>query len=1223
MRMRWIPALLLLPLLALPAWAGDEKPDVLKLVNELTYDKLARKAVDFHDAGDLESFLIIARQEDDPWVMAEELLFLGRADLAQLVAKAVPGALTAKLPAYVASSTDAELRTRLHAIHLRAFSAFQKSDHKAVLAATRGLTELPRTVLGLRIWQRRARALIWLRGQAEGVAAFTQLRDAARDMGWLLMANRATHGIAYQASSLGDWRRALGAYEATVAFARAHGPPQNVIWGLRGVGLQHKALGAYDAADAAFREGLAESMRLGYEPGVADMQERAASMQAARGKHRQALAIYDAALAFWKKRGSRAALRRAHILTEQAGLHQRLDEDDRARQVLERALVVLDEAPPHVRREFRRAYVLLGLAYVHLRQRRPEKARELITQARDIHRANGDELRVAETGQDLANVQRQMGDLDAALATRRTSLDLFRRLNMRASVAGALEGIAIIQTDLADFGDALDLLRRAHDIYRELKADGGIARTLAEMGRVHQARGSLEGALLHYRRAHASFAARGERRNAAMALRQMGFVQGAMGRYAEALENFQHSMKIERALGNALGIGEAQNGIGTFYGMTGQFEDALVWFRRAIATRRSLDPPAAVGGTLVNMAAVLKDLGRSEEALAALRQAMQPAETGPRSANRANALMGEGALLGEAGDHPGAQARFEQAHEIATRLGDRRLTMLSEANIALSIDQQGDGDEALKRLRRAFSQAEHLRLAPMVVKLVTDIARLRLARGESEQALLTARQAGPHLELILGGLGESGSAGARAQFAELYAVGTLAAARQDAPADMLYFLENGRAGALLETLRGRSAMRWVDLSPELRDAEQAARAKEAHASWAYERAIQRGTLKPARQRAAELDEARRAVREVSARIQREAKREAGVFYPRAAPMEEIQGALKKDQALVTYAFCLNEVVALVLQRGGERIVRLGPAAAMRSACAALEAHDATQKLERPLAALGALLVMPLALGDDVKEVLVSPDGPLSYLPYGLLFASRRVALTPSGTTHALLATDRAPAGRRVLALGDPAYAVAAKPKLRGGRRLTRLPATRAEVEAIGDVVLLGAQGTEAGLVAALGKEKRWRAVHLACHGLVDSDRPLLSSLALSPGAGSDGSLSALEVLRTRIPADLVTLSACETAKGKIQRAEGIVGLTRAFMYAGAPRVLCSLWKVDDEATKALMVEFYRLWNPKKGTRLGAAAALKKAQAYVRDHPDHPKWKHPYYWAAWVLWGLPD
>ncbi|MCC7137531.1 MAG: CHAT domain-containing protein, partial [Planctomycetes bacterium] len=79
--------------------------------------------------------------------------------------------------------------------------------------------------------------------------------------------------------------------------------------------------------------------------------------------------------------------------------------------------------------------------------------------------------------------------------------------------------------------------------------------------------------------------------------------------------------------------------------------------------------------------------------------------------------------------------------------------------------------------------------------------------------------------------------------------------------------------------------------------------------------------------------------------------------------------------------------------------------------------------------------------------------------------------------------------------------------------------------------------------------------------------------------------------------------------------------TRAFMFAGSPRVLCSLWKVDDAATASLMQKFYELWNPKTGSNgMGTAEALRAAQEHVRSQA---KWKHPYYWAAWVLWGLPS
>ena len=229
-------------------------------------------------------------------------------------------------------------------------------------------------------------------------------------------------------------------------------------------------------------------------------------------------------------------------------------------------------------------------------------------------------------------------------------------------------------------------------------------------------------------------------------------------------------------------------------------------------------------------------------------------------------------------------------------------------------------------------------------------------------------------------------------------------------------------------------------------------------------------------------------------------------------------------------------------------------------------------------------------------------------------------------------------------LGEPDYAGVSKGAraiyYRGGA-LSPLPATRKEVERVGTTRLLGAQASEGGLGEALPLSKRWRAVHFACHGLVDADRPMLSSLALSRAGDGDGFLTALEILRTEIPADLAVLSACETGKGEIVQGEGIVGFTRAFMFAGTARVICSLWKVDDEATQALMIKFYELWNPQakpgdperpkgvEGSRpkgLGAAEALQKAQQYVRDFRDEngkQKWKHPYYWGAWVLWGLPN
>jgi CHAT domain-containing protein len=147
---------------------------------------------------------------------------------------------------------------------------------------------------------------------------------------------------------------------------------------------------------------------------------------------------------------------------------------------------------------------------------------------------------------------------------------------------------------------------------------------------------------------------------------------------------------------------------------------------------------------------------------------------------------------------------------------------------------------------------------------------------------------------------------------------------------------------------------------------------------------------------------------------------------------------------------------------------------------------------------------------------------------------------------------------------------------------------------------------------------QYRYVHFATHGLLNSVHPELSGIVLSMiderGAPQDGFLRAHEVFNLRLSADLVVLSACQTGLGKEVRGEGLVGLTRGFMYAGSPRVVVSLWSVSDVATAELMERFY------KGMLVGKlrpAAALRSAEVAMWKQK---RWAAPFYWAAFTLQG---
>jgi CHAT domain-containing protein len=190
-------------------------------------------------------------------------------------------------------------------------------------------------------------------------------------------------------------------------------------------------------------------------------------------------------------------------------------------------------------------------------------------------------------------------------------------------------------------------------------------------------------------------------------------------------------------------------------------------------------------------------------------------------------------------------------------------------------------------------------------------------------------------------------------------------------------------------------------------------------------------------------------------------------------------------------------------------------------------------------------------------------------------------------------------------------------------RLTRLPFSRQEAQAISALVPIDRRLTavdfEANRATATnGELGGYRMVHFATHGFLNSEQPELSGLVLSlidrNGKAQDGFLRLSDIYNMRLPAELVVLSACQTALGKEIRGEGLIGLTRGFLYAGARSVVASLWKVDDLATAELMRLFY---SGMLKDNLRPAAALRAAQ---RELAREPRWASPFFWSGFVLQG---
>ncbi|HAJ63197.1 MAG TPA: hypothetical protein DCP31_31485, partial [Cyanobacteria bacterium UBA8543] len=320
--------------------------------------------------------------------------------------------------------------------------------------------------------------------------------------------------------------------------------------------------------------------------------------------------------------------------------------------------------------------------------------------------------------------------------------------------------------------------------------------------------------------------------------------------------------------------------------------------------------------------------------------------------------------------------------------------------------------------------------------------------------------------------------------------------------------------------------------------------------------------------------------------------------------------------------------------------------------------------------LSQMLLSPVASQLGQKRLLIVSDGALQYLPFAALPApdtlgkgnnpvplivKHEIVNLPSASTLAVIRQDlngRKPAPKTVAVLADPVFS-ANDERLKtsvgaNGRSplqsassddvdtlalkrsafeisatFDRLPYTRTEAESILKLVpaaeeMQAFDFTANRATATNPQLSQYRIVHFATHGILNSKNPELSGVVLSlvdeKGKSQNGFLRLKDIFNLNLPAELIVLSACQTGLGQDVKGEGLVGLTRGFMYAGAPRVLVSLWSVDDQGTSELMSRFYKKMLQEK---LQPAAALRAAQIEMWQEE---RWRSPYYWAGFTLQG---
>lgn len=743
----------------------------------------------------------------------------------------------------------------------------------------------------------------------------------------------------------------------------------------------------------------------------------------------------------------------------------------------------------------------------------------------------------------------------------------------------------------------------------------------------------------------------------------LGAVASAQGDLVTGRRLMLQALAIQqRHAPNGQGAAFCYNNLGNGAFDQGDLAAAREYYLQAFAILERLSPDSHdVSLALNNLGNVARELGELKPARDYLTRALQLQERKqPDSLALALTLNNLGETTARLGDLTAAQAMLRRALLIRERLAPEGL------DAAWSLQALGDvardlGDLNASRESHTRALGIRERLAPnsfFVAESLRGLAKTEARAGQGALAKTLFARAVDALEAQRARVGgEASKSSFTAVHQAFYSDLIAAYLDADQPEKALETLERSRARAFLEMLATRS----IDLKGELPEAlrnrqEDLARLRRT-LSGRLAKASLKTNPKDVEAWRSELLRLPQQEDALAEEIRKASPRLAALMDPKPLSFSDLVKTLEVDSLLLAYAVGEKESYLFTLRRIPGKATR--PAFKtfrLPFGKQALEARvKAFRELLGPKAALGsqaqawksaarelfATLLAPAARDlDACRRIVLLPDGPLHLLPFGALIPGngsrplgfrKPIRIEPSMTAYRELKAENAAKTRRWTGFGDPLYAGAERSEpLRGaleqlktrGFALGPLPGTREEVTRIAGIfgpsgqVRLGGEATKAS-VRDLARSATY--LHFACHGVIDSEFPMHSALALSPdlASGDDGLFQAWEIIQDlKLDADCVVLSACETGLGRIQGGEGILGLTRAFFYAGARSTVVSLWPISDESTSTLMEAFYR------EILAGAPRDLALLRAQ-RSLARHPAFAHPFFWAAFGLHGRAD
>ncbi|WP_233153845.1 CHAT domain-containing tetratricopeptide repeat protein, partial [Scytonema sp. HK-05] len=859
-------------------------------------------------------------------------------------------------------------------------------------------------------------------------------------------------------------------------------------------------------------------------------------------------------------------------------------------------------------------------------------------QAFPLFRAVGDRRGEAVTLNNIGVVYDALGEKQKALQYYNQALLLVRAVGYRSGEAVTLNNIGHIYDALGEKQKGLEYLNQALPLYRAVGDRGGEATTLNNIGTVYDALGEKQKALQYYNQALLLVRAVGYRSGEAVTLNNIGHIYDALGEKQKALQYLNQALPLRRAVGDRGGEATTVNNIGTVYDALGEKQKALQYLNQALLLVRAVGYRSGEAVTLNNIGHIYDALGEKQKALQYLNQALPLRRAVGDRGGEATTLNNIGAVYDALGEKQKALQYLNQALPLLRAVGYRSGEALILSNIAYLERNRGNLEQSLKQIEAAIKIIEDLR-----TKVVNQ--DLRTSYFASVQGYYKF-----YIDLLMQLHKKNPSKG------------------YDALA--LHISERSRARGLIELLTEARADIRKGVDPKLLAEEQRlqvlinVKAKNLQ-ELPSNKEEQAAALRK------EIDNLLTQQKELQTQIRTSSPKYAALQYPQPLKLPQIQQQLDKDTLLLEYSLGEQRSYLWVVTPNSltsyELPARKQIEKAARNFRNDLQQSTAGDLTTKTATELSQLILTPIADKLGQKRLVIVADGALQSIPFAALtepgksaassnyqplIVNHEIVNLPSASTIAFQRQElkgRKTAPKTLAILADPVFAAdderlsgkskAIAPELDLRSQLqqsalkqaarnfnrdgwNRLLGTGEEAKAILKLVPssnhLQAFDFDANYNWATHKQlSQYRFLHFATHGFADPNSPELSGIVLSlidkAGKPIQGYLRLGDIFNLDFTADLVVLSACETGLGKDVNGEGLVGLTRGLIYAGAERVAVSLWQVSDDGTSQLMQEFYKqmLQQGKSPTAALRAAQLKLWQS---------NWNKPSYWAAFTLQG---